>query len=423
MFALVDGNNFYCSCERVFQPALEGVPIVVLSNNDGCVVSRSAEVKALGVRMGVPWFELKDLARQHGITAFSSNYTLYGDMSARMHEVIGQFSPLQEVYSIDESFLDLSGMPGELAQIGRAVRRRVAQWVGIPVCVGIAPTKTLAKLANHVAKKRPKLEGVCDLGAMAVPALDALLGELPVSEVWGIGRRWVARLERMGVRTVRQLRDVPLKAMRAQGGVVMERMVLELRGVSCLPLEEAPQPKKQIIASRSFGSLLTRIEDLRPALLAHAGRAGEKLRCQDSVCESMTVWIQTNVFRDQDAQYLPTVTLRFPQPTDDTRDLTTWAMAALERIFRPGFNYKKAGVMLQGISGKGQQTGQLFPVALADSSPRSASLMRVLDHANNRFGRGTVGFGVVNQRQPWDMRRERCSPSFTTSWSDLALVG
>ena len=231
MYALVDGNNFYVSCERVFRPELERIPMVVLSNNDGCIVSRSAEVKALNIPMGEPWFKIKDIAQLNGILAFSSNYELYGDMSARMHRVIGDFAPRQEIYSIDETFLDVTGMREDLTAMGQRIRYRTRQWVGIPVCVGIAPTKTLAKLANHIAKKRPEFDGVCNLGAMQSADVEGLMATLPVASVWGIGRQWNKRLKDMGVHNVLALRDCPPKPMRALGGVVLERMIAELKGI------------------------------------------------------------------------------------------------------------------------------------------------------------------------------------------------
>lgn len=422
MYALVDGNNFYVSCERVFQPALERIPMVVLSNNDGCVVARCAEVKKLGVPMGAPWFQMKAMAEEHGIRAFSSNYTLYGDMSARMHEITRQFAPGQEIYSIDESFLDLSGVPGDLEFRGRNIRARVRQWIGIPVCVGIAPTKTLAKLANHIAKKQPIFEGVCNLAALSPVAVDFMFDSLHAGAVWGVGPRWAKRLESLGIHNVRSLRDMPLKHIRAQGGVVMERLVLELRGISCIGFDEQPAPKKEIVASRSFGSRLSNLVDIEPAVLAHAGRAGEKLRSQQSVCESMSVWIETNPFRTTDPQYYPVATYQFPTPTDDSRDLANTAIAGVRRIFKEGYQYKKAGVMLQGISQKRHRNGELFPAKQIPVTPRSTALMTILDRTNQRFGRGTMGFGVVEKPQAWGMQRNMCSPAWTTSWKDLPVV-
>ena len=255
-FALVDVNNFYVSCERVFQPKLQNVPMVVLSNNDGCAVARSNEVKALGVKMGTPWFKMKDLARQHGILAFSSNYTLYGDMSNRVVSILRDFSPDIEVYSIDESFLRVERVAhlyGGLSPMGQQIRERISQWTGLPVCVGFGPSKTLAKLANHMAKKNPEFDGVCDLHAMSRLERRQWMSQIEVGEVWGVGRRINTRLAAMGIQTILELRNASPKAIRAQFGVVMERTCEELRGVSCLELEEIAPPKQQIMSSRSFG--------------------------------------------------------------------------------------------------------------------------------------------------------------------------
>ena len=281
-FALIDGNNFYVSCERVFNPKLEGRPMVVLSNNDGCVVARSAEVKALGVKMGEPWFKLKAMARKHGIVAYSSNYTLYADMSNRMMAVLASYSPRQEIYSIDECFLGLDGFSHyDLMAHAQKMRQQVKQWVGLPVCVGIAPTKTLAKLANHCAKKGlAGDDGVCDFGQLGKEEYEALLASLPVGEVWGVGRKLTARLNEMGIHTVRQLRDADTATIRRQFSVVLERTIMELRGISCLELEELAPAKKQIMSSRSFGAYVHTLPELEEAVSTYIARAAEKLRAQ-----------------------------------------------------------------------------------------------------------------------------------------------
>ena len=280
IFALVDCNNFYASCEKLFDPRLAGVPVVVLSNNDGCVVARSAEVKALGIPMGVPWFRIRDQARRHGIVAFSSNYALYADMSNRVVEVLAQFSPDIEVYSIDESFLDVAGFEGTgLAEYGRQIRERVQRWLGLTVCVGIAPTKTLAKLANHCAKKNlAGTAGVCDFTIMPAADLDALLARIDVGEVWGVGRKLTPRLQAMGIGTVRDLRDADAETLRARFSVVLERTLRELRGTSCLALEDVVPDRQQIICSRSFGERVHDLEALQEAVASYLSRAAEKLR-------------------------------------------------------------------------------------------------------------------------------------------------
>ena len=297
-FALVDCNNFYASCEKLFAPKLAGRPVVVLSNNDGCVVARSAEAKAIGIAMGVPWFKIAATAESQGVVALSSNYALYADMSNRVVEVLSAFTPDLEVYSIDESFLDLSGFRHlDLVTYACQIRKRVARWVGLPVCVGIGPTKTLAKLANHFAKKRPSFEGVCDLMSLDEPTRAHLFSETPVDEVWGVGRRIATQLSEMGIETVEALRRSDPVWIREQFSVVLSRTVRELNGASCLSLEAVTPPKQQIMASRSFGSLVVDIEDLREALAHHVSRAAEKLRSQSDEAGALTVMIRTNPFK------------------------------------------------------------------------------------------------------------------------------
>ena len=291
LFALVDVNNFYVSCERAFNPRLQNIPVVVLSNNDGCAVARSNEVKALGVKMGAPWFQLKDLASQHGIVALSSNYTLYGDMSNRVVSVLREFSPDIEVYSIDESFLrveSLVHLHGSTTAMGQKMRQRIRRWTGLPVCAGFGETKTLAKFANHLAKKNPVFDGVCDLSSMTDAERKGWMAKIEVGEVWGVGRRIAARLQTMGVRTVLDLATMDLKVLRIQFGVVMERTASELRGVSCLELEELADPKQQIMASRSFGSIVYEMAEISEAVSWHIDRAAEKLRSQGSVAGAVT---------------------------------------------------------------------------------------------------------------------------------------
>ena len=354
--ALVDVNNFFCSCERVFQPRYEGVPIVVLSNNDGCVVARSAEAKALGIPMCAPWHELKDVARKHHVVAFSSNYTLYGDLSARCMRVIGQWVPPedQEVYSIDETFLDFTHQPRlDMTTTGQAIRERVRQWTGLPVCVGIGETKTLAKLANHVAKRRPEWNSVCDFTAAAPATRDALMGDIAVTEVWGVGHRVGRRLGEQGVLTVAQLRAADPKRIHEQFGVVMERTVRELRGEPCLGLDQ-PEPKQQIVASRSFGAPVYGVDELAESVREFMARAVRKLRLQGGVAGAVGVWIETNRFRPQDAQYYPSATVALPVHTDGVAALTYAAQRVLRTIYRRGYRYVKSGVMLLDLRGVNQ---------------------------------------------------------------------
>jgi DNA polymerase V len=423
MFALVDVNNFYVSCERVFQPKLENVPMVVLSNNDGCAVARSAEVKALGVKMGTPWFKMKELAKEHGILAFSSNYTLYGDMSNRATAVLRDFSPDIEVYSVDESFLRVESVAhlyGGATAMGHQIRERVRQWTGLPVCVGCGPTKTLAKIANHLAKKNPEFDGVCDLHAMARPERLQWMSQLEAGEVWGVGRRIAKRLGEMGIKSVLDLRNASIKEVRAQFGVVMERTCNELRGISCLDLEDVAPPKQQIMSSRSFGSPVETLDELREAVASYVARAAEKLRDQGSVAAAVQVYIQTNRFKESDPQYSEGLVVPLPEPTDDTRALTSAAILGLGLIYKSGFKYKKAGIMLTLISDKSKRQETLFDEPL--QRERSAKLMLAMDAVNEAFGRDTLRLGASGTDKRWATRSENRSPRFTTQWDELPVA-
>lgn len=422
VFALVDCNNFYASCEKLFAPRLKNRPVVVLSNNDGCVVARSAEVKALGIPMGVPWFNIKDDARRHGIVAMSSNYALYADMSNRVVEVLSAFSPNIEVYSIDESFLELSGfgnLPGGLAMYGAEMRQRIADWLGLAVCVGIAPTKTLAKLANHCAKKNlAGADGVCDFTPLHPDDLTQLFDRIDVGEVWGIGRKINARLAAMGINTVRQLRDADAETLRSRFSVVVERTVRELRGLSCIDLQEVTPDKQQIISSRSFGQLIHDRVDLEEAVASYMAKAAEKLRAQDSLAGAVQVYIRTNIFKPETPQYQRAVTVPLPDATADTRVLTAWALRVLRRIYRAGYGYHKAGVMLADIVPRLSQQYSLFNAG----APRAEALMRVVDGINQRYGRGSLRLAAEGIEQDWRMRRGNLSPGYTTDWRGLPKV-
>jgi DNA polymerase V len=426
VFALVDCNNFYASCEKLFDPKLKDRPVVVLSNNDGCVVARSAEVKALGIPMGVPWFQIQAEARRYGIVAFSSNYALYADMSNRVVEVLSDFSPNLEVYSIDESFLDLSGMSmraESLAAYGVEIRQRVADWLGLAVCVGIAPTKTLAKLANHCAKKGlAGADGVCDFTTLNPGALSHLFARIDVGEVWGVGRQIKARLAAMGIQTVRQLRDADAETIRARFSVVLERTVCELRGESCLDLQEVVPDKQQIMSSRSFGTLVYERADLEEAVASYIAKAAEKLRAQDSLAGGVQVYIRTNVFKPEVPQYQKGVTVPLPEATADTRVLTQWAIRILRRIYRPGFGYHKAGVMLLDLVPAAKRQLALFDSQGGAGDARSGKLMAVLDDINQRYGRQSLRLAAEGVERSWQMRRGNLSPGYTTSWDGLPVA-
>jgi DNA polymerase V len=417
--ALIDVNNFYASCERVFNPKLNGKPVVVLSNNDGCAIARSAEAKELGIKMGEPWFKLKDIASQHGIIAMSSNYALYADMSNRVMQILSHFSPDQEVYSIDESFLDITGMPGNHLALASEMRRRIRQSTGLPVCVGIGASKTLAKLANHAAKKGHAPDGVCDFNAWPEDRLAKLLGELPVGEVWGIGRRLVPRLANLGIESVQDLRCADPEYMRQQFSVVMEKTVRELHGQTCIELEEVAPPKQQIISSRSFGFPVSDLDSLKEAVSLYVSRAAEKLRRQESFATLLHVFIHTSPFGDA-PKYSGSLTVKLPAPTDDTLQLVRVAMFILNNIYRPGFRYQKAGVMLGEIVPAGGQQTDMFGFRSADD--RSNRRMVAIDAINNRWGRHTIRTGSQGYRAPWAMRQDNLSPRYTTRWEDVLTV-
>lgn len=423
IFALVDVNNFYVSCERAFNPNLVNRPVVVLSNNDGCAVARSNEVKALGIKMGTPWFQLKDLAKQYHIIALSSNYTLYGDMSDRVMSILRDFSPHVEVYSIDECFLGLQGL-GKLwstaTDMGQSIRNRVRQWTSLPVCVGFGATKTLAKLANHIAKKQAVFNGVCDLASMPSSQLDALLSTIEVGEVWGVGRRISQHLNTAEIRTVKALRDAPLSWLRAKFGVVMERIGYELRGISCLELEEVSAPRKQIVSSRSFGQLIYSHTELSESVAYYISSAAEKLRRQRSVCNAIQVFIQTNPFREQDKQYSNCITIPLPNASSDTCLLVRAALFGLRHIYRKGYAYKKAGVILTGIDPIELHQESLF--TSHGTGKNSERLMNVMDKLNQKYGRSTVSVFSAGTKKSWNMRREIMSPCYTTNWNDVPIA-
>lgn len=423
--ALIDGNNFYVSCERVFQPHLEDKPMVVLSNNDGCVVARSAEVKALGVPMGVPWFKLKALARQHHIIAKSSNYTLYGDMSHRMHSVVGQFAPTQEIYSIDESFLDLTGMPYDLDIYGQQMRQRVKQWVGIPVSVGIGQTKTLAKLANHCAKKSlvPGMaNGVANLNQLSDQDLIKVLSQIPVGDIWGIGRRLSMQLTEMDIATAAQLKAASITRIKKHFSVVVARTVAELNGELCMTLDDVAPPKQQIMSSRSFGESVYRLEHLIEAITSYTTRASEKLRHQKHVAGAIQVYIRTSPFKTDAPCYSNAVVVRLSQPSDSVFTLAKAAAHGIRTIFKPGFAYQKAGIMLLDLQPADSVPLDLFSTLDSPVNARRQTLLNTLDAINLSMGRGTLrtaGEGIV---KPWAMRSTQKSRAYTTDWASLAVV-
>lgn len=417
VFALIDCNSFYASCERVFRPDLAKTPIVVLSNNDGCVIARSYDAKPF-VKMGEPYFQCKDTLQRHGIVAFSSNYALYGDMSERVMSLIESMVPAAEVYSIDECFADLTGVQGSLTEFGRQVRAKVLKCTGIPVGVGIARTKTLAKLANHTAKRLQAQTGgvvdICDPFKR-----DWVLRNTEVKEVWGIGRRMTAHLEAMGIRTAMDLAKADPWTLRQKFSVVVEKTARELAGTACLELEEAAPPKQEICCSRMFGKRLTELAPIKQAVASYAGRAAEKLRAQGSVCKRMRVSIRTGMFNPDEAKYAKGVLVELPYPTNDTLLLTRAATEAVEQIYRTGYRYSKAEVLLMDLRQPGEFTDDLFAVTQAVACDR---LMSVLDEINGKYGRGTMRSASVPRAPDWGMRREMMSRSYTTRIDQLWRV-
>lgn len=423
LFALVDVNNFYVSCERVFAPKLEDVPMVVLSNNDGCAVARSAEVKALGVKMGTPWFQMKDLAKQHGIAAYSSNYTLYGDMSGRVVEVLRKFTPNLEVYSIDESFLQIETVLKQYADptsLGQIIKQDVKDTTGLPVCVGIGASKTLAKFANHLAKKNPQFAGVCDISSMPKEALYQWMAETAVGEVWGIGGKTAKKLKELKINSVFDLVQVSPQAMRQQFGVVIERICYELRGVSCLQLEEVAPAKQQIISSRSFGKPVTSMEELAESVATHAARGAEKLRSQKSVTGALTIFVQTNPHKPFEPQHHQSITVVLSDPSDNTLILTSAALKGLKQIYKTGFKYKKAGVILNLLADKPTMQQSLFDDM--EVKGKSAGLMKAMDSINSRFGNAAIKTAASGTKQDWKMRSGNRSPNYTTQWDELPVA-
>ncbi|HQR85073.1 MAG: DNA polymerase V subunit UmuC, partial [Polynucleobacter sp. 17-46-58] len=422
LFALVDVNNFYVSCERVFAPKLEDVPMVVLSNNDGCAVARSAEVKALGVKMGTPWFQMKDLAKQHGIAAYSSNYTLYGDMSGRVVEVLRKFTPNLEVYSIDESFLQIETVLKQYADptsLGQIIKQDVKDTTGLPVCVGIGASKTLAKFANHLAKKNPQFAGVCDISSMPKEVLYQWMAETAVGEVWGIGGKTAKKLKELKINSVFDLVQVSPQAMRQQFGVVIERICYELRGVSCLQLEEVAPAKQQIISSRSFGKPVTSMEELAESVATHAARGAEKLRSQKSVTGALTIFVQTNPHKPFEPQHHQSITVVLSDPSDNTLTLTSAALKGLKQIYKTGFKYKKAGVILNLLADKPTMQQSLFDDM--EVKGKSAGLMKAMDSINSRFGNAAIKTAASGTKQDWKMRSGNRSPNYTTQWDELPV--
>ncbi|MBA2620358.1 MAG: Y-family DNA polymerase [Acidobacteria bacterium] len=416
MIAHIDCNNFYVSCERVFAPKLERRAVVVLSNNDGCVVARSEEAKALGIKMGTPYFKIDYLIEKENLAVFSSNYSLYGDMSLRVMAGLSRFSPEMEIYSIDEAFLDLEfkGDVYKLTEDAYKIRKSIDKWTGLPVSVGIAPTKTLAKIANRIAKKDGL--GVFEMVDEAIQT--EVLEQMSVSEVWGIGDKSAQKLKKLGIKTALDLKRLDRRHARKLLTVVGARTVEELNGKNCLPVELVPPPKKSITCSRSFGCLVGQIELLDEALDSYLIKASEKMRRQNLAANAVTVFLATNRFA-KTLQYSNSLTIELANATNSTRELREWAKKALRQIYKPGYLYKKVGVILLGLQPETAETVRLYNEKSYEKDKR---LMQALDKISGKFGRETVRFGVQKNKECWQMKAEMKSRKYTTSLNEVLCV-
>jgi len=415
-FALVDCNNFYASCERVFNPRLVGKPIVILSNNDGCVIARSEEAKQLGIPMGAPAYKHKALFQKNGVQVLSSNYALYGDMSSRVMETLRPNVAAMEVYSIDEAFLQLEDWQD--TKFAAELRARVRQWTGIPVSIGIGPTKTLAKIANRIAKKTPELGGVLDLGI--VRDIDETLSRIPCEDIWGIGRRLAARLAAGGIRTAVDFKYADTRWVRKTLGVVGERIARELQGVSCLALEEMPASKKGIASAKSFGRPVQSLDELEEALSTYTVRVGEKLRQGKLLATQIHVFLTTNPFSEKQPQYSAGAQAELISPTNHTPELITCALRLLRQIYRPNHQYKKTGIFVSELVAEADRQRDFFEdVSLIE---RHKQLDSVIDQLNRKLGSNAIRYGAMGVKPNWSMRQEKRSRGFTTRWAELPIA-
>lgn len=417
---LADANSFYGESERVLRPDLKGKPIVVLSNNDGCVIAQTKEAKAIFEQdMCKPWFEVEEEAKRLGVVHFSSNYELYANMSTRFMNTLKQFAPRQEIYSIDESFLDFTGLDRDYIALGHEIKDTVLQWTGLPICVGTASTKTLAKLANRCAKKQPVFNGVCDFTSMSPSELDRVMEGMRLKDIWGVGNRLEAKLNSLGVHNILRLKRANTKRIRDEFGVVLERTIKELNGESWLELEEGLPEAKQVMSSRSFGERVLLLKDLEEAISFHAANASQRLRKQGMYANMVYVFIQNSPF--DKAKFTPEDgMIALPAPTNSTFQIAKAALWLLKKIFRPGVYYQKAGVMLMELVPTGGQQEDLF--GYTKSQPKSEELMQVMDKLNGKYGRGTIKLASEGIDKAWSMRRSFKSPNYTGSWTELPVA-
>ncbi|EEH70351.1 DUF4113 domain-containing protein [Acinetobacter haemolyticus] len=424
VFALVDVNNCYVSCERMFNPSLIDKPVIVLSNNDGCAVARSNEAKALGIKMGVPLFQIKDIVQKHNVQVLSSNYALYAEMSRRFHKILGQYvtESEQEIYSIDECFLDLSAYYKnyDLTKYGQDMRQKILKWIGLPVCVGIGKSKTEAKIANHIAKKNPSFNGVCDLVNMDLCNKEYYLAQIEVSEVWGVGRKHSKKLQTMNINTVLDLASADPREMQKRFSIVMARTVAELQGISCIEIEHTPPSKKQIVASRSFGSRVTELTDLKEAISMYAQDACSRLRSEDLLCGTIIAFVQSNPFDPNVPFYNQSVSYTFPEPTDFAPELAKAATLMLNHIYKAGIKYKKCGVVLTCLEPKNGHTYDLLTDF--EEIEKKERLMKAMECVHQKFGKKKIGIGpcfVPNRN--WTMSRDKLSKN-PFKWDELLTI-
>ena len=411
--ALIDCNNFYASCERIFNPRLIGKPIVVLSNNDGCIITRSAEAKELGIKMGEPYFKAKKIIDKNNVRVFSSNYSLYGDISQRVMETLARFASDVEIYSIDEAFLGLNGFENyELSKYCQYIRRTIKQWVGIPVSIGVSTTKTLSKIANNLAKKNKEYDGVCILKSWF--DINEALKLTSIEDVWGIGRRLSVFLKKYKINTAYDFTQLDKGWIRKNMGVVGEKTFLELCGVSCIELELIPSDKKSCCVSRSFSKPVEKIDDLEESISSYGTRVAEKIREEGLVAESMSIFVLTNYFNRKEKQYSNSIKLQLPYSTNNSIKIVKRALEGIKKIYRQGYRYKKAGVILYGLT-KAKQTRGLLDYDRESSD----SIMNTLDRINERYGSSTIRLASEGVDKSWSMRRESVSPCYTTRFDDL----
>ncbi|HAY34747.1 MAG TPA: protein umuC [Bacteroidetes bacterium] len=419
IFALVDCNNFYVSCERVFNPKLNNVPVVVLSNNDGCVVARSEEAKALGITMGIPYFKVKGIIESNNIRVLSSNYVLYGDMSERVMNLLAKFTPNIELYSIDEAFLDMKDISvNDYTAYGKEIRKTIFKNTGIPVSVGIARTKTLSKIANEYVKHNPRLNGVFDI--VDFPKMDKLLAHVPIHEVWGIGGAFGRMLMNRKILSAKDFRDASEFFIKDKMGIIGLRTKYELQGLSAVSLDEVLEPKKAIMSSRSFGMYVSELSELSEAISQYTIRAAEKLRQQQSCCNSINVFVMTNHYKLTDKQHAENKTITLPEPANYTPELIKYAVFLLRKIYKPGYNYIKAGVLLGNIVP--ETPVQLNAFLVNRDHDKRNRIMKAMDNINKTFGRDSLKVASSGIAQDWAMKRQHISQRYTTNWNELLTV-